>query len=81
LRFGGYTAHHLGNIVKHLHHVLASLESDAVLFNAVCAIRELKPDVGSIPAAIGAMNAPRLAGHGVFLGGKSGDAVHVAIMR
>ena len=27
------------------------------------------------------MNAPRLAGHGVLLGGKSGDAVHVAIMQ
>jgi len=27
------------------------------------------------------MNAPSLAGHGVLLGCKSGDAVHVAIMR
>jgi len=36
------------------------------------------PDVGSIPAAIGAMNASRLTGHGVLPGCKSGDAVHVA---
>jgi hypothetical protein len=48
---------------------------------AVCAIGELNPDFDSIPADIGAMNAPRLAGHGVLLGCKSGDAVHVAIMR
>jgi hypothetical protein len=32
-RCGGYTAQHLGNIVKHLHDIFASLVSDAVLFN------------------------------------------------
>jgi hypothetical protein len=31
--FDGCTAHHLGNIVKHLQHILASLVSDAVLLN------------------------------------------------
>ena len=32
-RFGGYTAHHLGNIVKHLRHILASRVNDAVPIN------------------------------------------------
>jgi hypothetical protein len=53
-----------------------------VLFDGLCAIRELKTlMLVQFPLQLGAMNAPRLAGHGVLLGRRFGDAVHVAIMR
>jgi hypothetical protein len=68
-------------IVKNLPGPVASPESDVVLFNGLCATSELKtPDAASIFAGTSAMKAPKLAGHGMVLG-KSGVAVHVAIMR
>jgi hypothetical protein len=46
----------------------------------LCNSRIETPDVGSIPAGTGAMNAPGLTGHGVLLGGrKSGAALGISL--